>query len=226
MREVILDIETTGLDYKRGDRIIEVACLELINHVATDNHLQFYCSTNKNIEEEALKIHGLSNKFLNKFPTFEEQAQKLLTFIGDDLLIIHNAEFDLGFINNELKEIGIKTIQNKCLDTVLLARTKLKTRIANLDYLCRRFSIDLESRKLHGALKDCGLLSEVYIELLGGKQKTLELPKEVGLQNRTKTKQKNNNFSVRKVNITSKELEDHKSYIKSIKNNIWDKINY
>ena len=175
MREIVLDTETTGLDYKRGDRIIEVACVELINHVATDKHLQFYCSTDKTVTDEAIKIHGLSNSFLGKFPKFHENAERLLNFIKGDTLIIHNADFDLGFINNELKMAGIKTIKNKFIDTVLLARKTLNTRTANLDYLCRRFSIDLSSRKLHGALLDCRLLSEVYLELLGGRQTTLIL---------------------------------------------------
>ena len=175
MREIVVDIETTGLDYKGGDKIIEVACVELINHIATDNYLQFYCSTDRVVDEKAKKIHGLSNDFLNKFSNFAAQIQKLKNFIKTDTLIIHNADFDIGFINHELGLLGFGPLQNKFIDTVLLARKKLNTRIANLDYLCRRFSIDLSSRKLHGALLDCRLLSEVYLELLGGRQTSLGL---------------------------------------------------
>ena len=145
MREIVVDTETTGLSVERGDRIIEIACLELINHVATGHYLQFYCSTNKTIEEEAARTHGLSNNFLSKYPTFSKQAQKLLNFIKKDTLIIHNADFDIGFINNELKLSNRKPLQNEFIDTVLLSRKKLNTRIVNLNYLCRHFSIDLSS---------------------------------------------------------------------------------
>ena len=162
MREVVVDIETTGLDYKRGDRIIEVACVELINHITTNNHLQFYCSTDRTIDENTQKIHGLSNDFLNKFPTFAEQTSKLINFIKTDTLIIHNADFDLGFINHEIKLLGLTPLKNKFIDTVVLARKKLNTRLANLDYLCRQYSIDLSAREFHGALLDCQLLSRVF----------------------------------------------------------------
>ena len=175
MREIVLDTETTGLNYKAGDRIIEVGCVELINHVSTTNNLQFYCSTNKIIDESAIKIHGLTNAFLNEYPPFKEYVKKFLAFIGNDPLIIHNAEFDLGFINNELMLLGIEPLKNKIIDTVSFARKKLNTRIANLDYLCRRFQIDLSERDLHGALLDSQLLAEVYLELMGGKQISLNL---------------------------------------------------
>jgi len=226
IREIIVDIETTGLDFKGGDKIIEIACVELINHVETENYLQFYCSTNKIISEEAKKVHGLSNDFLNQFPTFANQVQKFLTFIKNDLLIIHNAEFDLGFINHELQQIGLNILQNESLDTVGLARKKLKTRLANLDYLCRRFSIDLSSRKLHGALLDCRLLSEVYIELLGGRQTTLELTKQS--QNKVDAKEKKINTRIKThlIQISLDEQEKHKEFVKGLKNNIWSKAVY
>ena len=163
MREIVLDTETTGLDHKTGDRIIEMGCVELINHVSTGNNLQFYCSTDKKINKDALRISGLSDEFLNQFPSFEKQANKFLDFITNDMLIIHNAKFDIGFINNELQLMGANKINNKFIDTVDLARKKLKTRVVNLDYLCRRFSIDLSARTIHGALLDCQLLSEVAL---------------------------------------------------------------
>ena len=181
MREIVLDTETTGLDFISGDRIIEVGCVELINHITTGNKLQFYCSTDKKISEGASRISGLTDDFLKQFPSFKEQVKKLLNFIKNDTLIIHNADFDLGFINNELKLMGANKIENNVVDTVVLARKKLNSRIVNLDYLCKKFSIDLSARTFHGALLDCQLLAEVYLELLGGRQTSLDLTKTQNL---------------------------------------------
>ena len=124
MREIVLDTETTGLNYMGGDRIIEVGCVELINHIPTGKNLQFYCSTDRKIGEDAIKIHGLTNEFLNKYLAFKDHLNNFFNFIKNDNLIIHNAEFDVGFINNELKLIGAKLITNRIIDTMLLARKK------------------------------------------------------------------------------------------------------
>ena len=226
MREVILDVETTGLDYKRGDKIIEVACVELVNHIATNNYLQFYCSTNKIIDEKSQSVHGLTNGFLNKFQTFVEQAQKLIDFIKNDTLIIHNADFDLGFINHEIKLMGLAPIENTFIDTVLLARKKLNTRIANLDYLCRRFSVDLSARKLHGALLDCNLLSKVYLELLGGQQRSLDLIKSSNNNIKSGKKDTRKKVKIHKIKISPEEIEQHKKHIESIKASLWLKLDY
>ena len=226
MKEIIIDTETTGLDFKNGDKIIEIACLELINHVATGNYLQFYCSTDRVIDERAEKIHGLSNNFLNKFPTFAEQVQKFIDFIKSDTLIIHNADFDLGFINNELKLLGRSPLQNKFIDTVLLARKKLNTRIANLDYLCKKFSIDLSSRKFHGALLDCQLLSEVYIELLGGQQTSLELKNSSNDKITLEDKKTNEKNKIHQVQVSVEEINNHKKLFAKFKNYLWHKIDY
>lgn len=226
MREIILDTETTGLDYQKGDRVIEVGCVELVNHVRTGKNLQFYCSVDKKITEGATKIHGLTNKFLNEHPSFKNNATKLLDFIKSDILIIHNAEFDIGFLNNELKIIGLPLIDNKVIDTVSLARKTLKTRIANLDYLCKRFEIDLSARKLHGALLDCNLLAEVYLELRGGKQTTFEL-ENTPQQNLTNDKKTTKNTNdVVELKINEQELKSHKIFVKNIKNALWNKLNY
>ena len=226
MREIVLDTETTGLNYMGGDRIIEVGCVELINHIPTGKNLQFYCSTDRKIGEDAIKIHGLTNEFLKKHSAFKEHLKNFFDFIKNDTLIIHNAEFDMGFINNELKLIGAKPITNRIIDTMLLARKKLNTRITNLDYLCRRFSIDLSSRKLHGALLDCQLLAEVYLELLGGKQTSLNLS-EYRKNNTNPTKQNTiNNNSIIKVKLTNKEIQSHKKLVKNIKNALWHKLDY
>ena len=226
MREIVLDTETTGLNYKAGDRIIEVGCVELINHVSTTNNLQFYCSTNKIIDERAIKIHGLTNAFLNEYPPFKEYVKKFLAFIGNDPLIIHNAEFDLGFINNELMLLGIEPLKNKIIDTVSFARKKLNTRIANLDYLCRRFQIDLSERDLHGALLDSQLLAEVYLELMGGKQISLNL--NITKENKNLPSKNNikKNYLFSRVVLNDKDTLLHKSLVKGIKDSLWKKFDY
>ena len=226
MREIVLDTETTGLNYKAGDRIIEVGCVELINHVSTTNNLQFYCSTNKIIDESAIKIHGLTNAFLNEYPPFKEYVKKFLAFIGNDPLIIHNAEFDLGFINNELMLLGIEPLKNKIIDTVSFARKKLNTRIANLDYLCRRFQIDLSERDLHGALLDSQLLAEVYLELMGGKQISMNL--NVAKENKNLPSKNNikKTYLFSGVVLNDKDTLLHKSLVKGIKDSLWKKFDY
>ena len=226
MREIVLDTETTGLNYKAGDRIIEVGCVELINHVSTTNNLQFYCSTNKIIDESAIKIHGLTNAFLNEYPPFKEYVKKFLAFIGNDPLIIHNAEFDLGFINNELMLLGIEPLKNKIIDTVSFARKKLNTRIANLDYLCRRFQINLSERDLHGALLDSQLLAEVYLELMGGKQISMNL--NITKENKNLPSKNNikKTYLFSKVVLNDKDTLLHKSLVKGIKDSLWKKFDY
>ena len=226
MREIVLDTETTGLDFISGDRIIEVGCVELINHITTGNKLQFYCSTDKKISEGASRISGLTNDFLKQFPSFEEQVKKLLNFIKNDTLIIHNADFDLGFINNELKLMGANKIENNVVDTVVLARKKLNSRIVNLDYLCRKFSIDLSARIFHGALLDCQLLAEVYLELLGGRQTSLDLTKTQNLNTSAHKSNIKKDHNIRKVDITDKEIQEHKDFIGDLKNALWHKIDY
>ena len=226
MREIVLDTETTGLNFRGGDRIIEVGCVEVINHVATKNTLQFYCRTNKKISTNAQKISGISNEFLKDKKTFSEQHLILLNFIKDYPLIIHNAEFDLGFLNNELNIIGKAPLRNKIIDTVFLARKVLNTRIANLDHLCRRFNIDLTKRKLHGALLDAHLLAEVYLELRGGKQIIMDLKTE---ENKYQDFKKNNRLYKNKITLLNTNEEDitsHKLMVKSIKEALWNKYNY
>ena len=185
MREIVIDTETTGLSYKTGDRIIEVGCVELINHIATNNSLQFYCKADKEISEGAKRTHGITDSFLSDKKYFNDHCDELLKFIDNDPLIIHNADFDIGFINNELSLLGKQKLSNPVVDTVSLARRVLKTRVANLDYLCRRFKIDLSERNLHGALLDSRLLAEVYLELKGGRQFSMSLTK-----NNTETSEK------------------------------------
>ena len=226
MREIVLDTETTGLNFSGGDRVIEIGCVELINHVSTNNTLQFYCKVEKEISKDAQKISGITNKFLEDKKTFFEQYLELLDFIRDDALIIHNADFDIGFINNEFKIIGKEGLKNKVIDTVPLARKTLNTRIANLDYLCRYFNIDLSKRKLHGALLDAQLLAEVYLELKGGKQFSMDLATKKHLKTEQKENKNKTNLKIPKKRISDEDLNLHKRMVKNIKDPIWSKYDY
>jgi DNA polymerase III subunit epsilon len=176
MREVVLDTETTGLDPASGHRIVEIGCVELVNHVTTGLDFHSYINPERDIPEEAKAVHGLTTEFLSTQPTFAAIADEFDTFIADSLLVIHNAEFDLGFLNAELRKLDRPSLlAERTVDTVLLARRKFPGAPANLDALCRRFQIDNSDRAVHGALKDARLLAEVYLELIGGRQRDLGL---------------------------------------------------
>ena len=226
MREVVIDTETTGLSYKSGDRIIEVGCVELINHVATNNSLQFYCKVDKEISESAQKITGITNRFLSDKKRFADHCDELLNFINNDPLIIHNADFDVGFLNNELLLIGKTALTNPIIDTVSLARSVLNTRVANLDYLCRRFKVDLSERDLHGALLDSQLLAEVYLELRGGKQFSMNLSKKDSLKTDRTTTKETNQKNIIKFQPLEEDVASHKKMVNEIKDSIWKKYSY
>ena len=226
MREIVIDTETTGLSYKTGDRIIEVGCVELINHIATNNSLQFYCKVDKEISEGAQRITGITNKFLSDKKHFIDHCDDLLRFIDKDPLIIHNADFDVGFINNELSLLGRPKLSNPVVDTVSLARKVLNTRVANLDYLCRRFKVDLSERNLHGALLDSRLLAEVYLELKGGKQFSMKLAKNNQEVNNTHTNMTGNKKNITKLVPLEEDVELHRTMVSEIKQPIWKKYNY
>ena len=226
MREIVLDTETTGLSYRSGDRIIEVGCVELINHIATGATLQFYCSVDKKISDEAIRIHGLTNDFLSSYPRFEVNVDNFLDFIQNDDLIIHNADFDVGFINNELRMLDKGKLKNRVVDTVVMARKKLNTRIANLDYLCRRFEVDTSDRDLHGALLDSQLLAEVYLELIGGKQISMNLNNNEVEKKDAHNQITESNHNLKKIALSEVEVAKHKTLVKKIKNPLWEKIKY
>ena len=176
MREVVLDTETTGLDPKAGHRVVEIGCLELINHLPTDRVFQCYINPERDMPVEAYEVHGLSADFLARQTTFSEIVDDFLAFIGDDKLVIHNAEFDLKFLNAELGRLEQPPIPSvRAIDTVQLARRRFPGAQASLDALCRRFGIDNTERVKHGALLDAELLAGVYLELLGGRQANLTL---------------------------------------------------
>jgi len=223
MREIVLDTETTGLDAKTGDRIVEIGCVELINHLATGQTYHQYVNPERDMPDGAFRVHGLSETFLSDFPTFSEVADEFLSFIGDAPLIIHNADFDMGFINWELKNIKREIVpMDRALDTVRLARRKFPGSPASLDALCRRFNIDNTDRELHGALKDARLLADVYLELIGGRQTGLGLqvaaenPVTVNSSEKVVTDRQPRNYSIHQA-----ELEAHARFIETLENAIW-----
>tara|TARA_X000000950_G_scaffold12617_1_gene13621 strand:- start:443 stop:1120 length:678 start_codon:yes stop_codon:yes gene_type:complete len=225
MREVVIDTETTGLNFRTDDRIIEVGCVELNNYVPTGKTLQFYCKPDKEISEGAKSIVGISDEFLLNKKSFQEHHETFLKFIKDDTLIIHNADFDLGFLNKELSLIGLPPLQNSIIDTVPLAREVLNTRVANLDYLCRRFNIDLSDRSFHGALLDSQLLASVYLELRGGKQFSMQLDSDEPKNKKNHLINKNS-IKTKEIELNNEELSAHKNMLKKLKNPIWNKFNY
>jgi len=171
VREIVMDTETTGMDPFTGDRVVEIGAIELINHLPTGNHYHVYINPERDVPAEVVAVHGLTAKFLSDKKTFSEIYTEFLDFIGDAKLVIHNAEFDMKFINHHLQEVGTSPIgRERVVDTLHIARRKFPGSPANLDALCKRFGIDNSNRVLHGALLDSELLAEVYLELLGGRQ--------------------------------------------------------
>ena len=176
MREIVLDTETTGLDPASGHRVVEIACLELVNHLPSGRHFQRYLNPDRDMPEDAYEVHGLSAVFLADKPRFHEIVDELLTFIDGAPLVIHNAEFDIRFLNAELSRAGMPALETAlAVDTLQMARRKYPGAPASLDALCRRFNIDNSARSLHGALLDAELLAEVYLELIGGRQAGFDL---------------------------------------------------
>ncbi len=176
MREVVLDTETTGLEPAQGHRVVEVGAVELVNHIPSGKSFQRYLDPERDMPEDAERVHGLTRAFLSGHRRFAEEADALLAFIGDAKLVMHNAPFDLGFLNAELERIGKPPIPPaRTLDTLALARRKYPGAPASLDALCKRFGVDRSAREKHGALLDAALLTEVYLELIGGRQPALGL---------------------------------------------------
>ncbi len=176
MRMIVLDTETTGLEISQGHRIVEIGAVELVNLVPTRREYHCYFNPERQIEAGAYETHGLSNEFLADHPSFAERADEFLAFIGDDDLVIHNAAFDLAFLNMELADAGRPLLDaGRAVDTLQLVRARFPGAPASLDALCRRFAIDTAARTKHGALVDAGLLAEVYLHLCGGRQQSLDL---------------------------------------------------
>lgn len=179
IREIVLDTETTGLSHAEGDRLVEIGCVELINHIPSGNTYHVYINPERNMPEEAFRVHGLSEEFLSDKPVFKTLAEEFRAFVDGARLIIHNAPFDMGFLNAELGWAGLPILDNEVIDTVMLARRKHPGARVSLDALCKHYGIDNSRRTLHGALLDSEILAEVYLELIGGKQVSLALMAEV-----------------------------------------------
>ncbi|MCD8563096.1 MAG: DNA polymerase III subunit epsilon [Alphaproteobacteria bacterium] len=176
MREIVMDTETTGMDPETGDRIVEIGAVELENHIPTGRTLQIYINPEREVPAEAIAVHGITNEFLKDKPVFSQVYSEFLAFVKGARLVIHNAEFDMKFINYQLKDVGAAPIPwSEVTDTLAMARQKFPGSPANLDALCRRFGVDNTGREYHGALLDSQLLAEVYLELLGGRQHGLSL---------------------------------------------------
>ena len=211
MKEIVLDTETTGLSVKQGHRIVEIGCIELENLIPTKRQFHYYINPERRVSEEALKIHGYSDEFLSKQKKFSEIVEEFLEFIKDKTLIIHNAEFDISHLNNELKIIGKERINNKIIDTLSLARDKFPGSQVSLDALCKRFRIDNSKRVTHTALVDCSLLSKVYINLIDQKEPTLDFQNKDEQPNLDVN---NELFYYKKiVKPDSNEIEKHKEYL-------------
>ena len=173
MKEVVLDTETTGISIKEGHRIVEIGCIELDNLIPTKNRFHCYLNPERKVSEKALEVHGYTDEFLSKQKKFSDVGEQFLTFIKDKRLVIHNAEFDLGHLNNELSIFGKNKISNEIVDTLILARNKFPGSPVSLDALCKRYRIDNSIRTQHTALIDCDLLAKVYINLIDQKEPTL-----------------------------------------------------
>ena len=211
MKEVILDTETTGLSVKEGHRIVEIGCMELENFIPTNNNFHCYLNPQRKVSEKALETHGYTDEFLSDKKKFEEIADDFLLYIKGKKLIIHNAEFDLSHLNNELKIAGKDLINNEIIDTVVLARDKFPGSSNSLDALCKRYRIDNSKREKHTALIDCDLLSKVYINLIDQKEPKLNLSNEKYESN---LKVDTNVLYYKSVvKITDEEKKEHKEYL-------------
>ena len=212
MREVVLDTETTGISVREGHRIVEIGCIELENLIPTKNRFHCYLNPERKVSEKALEVHGYTDEFLAKQIKFSEIGDKFLEFIKDKRLIIHNAEFDLGHLNNELSIFGKKKITNEVIDTLILARDKFPGSPVSLDALCKRYRIDNSNRTQHTALIDCDLLAKVYINLIYQKEPTLNF------QNQDTDTKKNNmkvSYFKKVIKPSKKETLNHKEYLKN-----------
>lgn len=227
MREIALDTETTGFEPREGHRMVEIGCVEMFNRVRTGKFLHLYLNPERDVPEEAFRVHGLSTEFLKDKPLFSAVAQQFVDFIADSPLVIHNAAFDMKFINAELAGCGQGEIGNdRVVDTLLIARRKYPGAPASLDALCKRFEIDLSKRSLHGALLDSELLAEVYLELLGGRQDSLLRHDEAasaatGNMAMIKHDYSGLDRSNMRLGAGEAELAAHGSFLKKIKEPIW-----
>ena len=223
MREIVLDTETTGLEPRDGHRIVEIGAVEIVNYMPTGRTYHEYINPERDMPDEAYRIHGLSGDFLADKPLFSEIVDGFLEFIGESKLVIHNASFDMKFINAELEQSGRKALPNgRAVDSLKLAQRRFPGSPNNLDALCKRFNVDLSVRVKHGALLDSELLAEVYLNLMGGRQVGLELDSTRNSQ--STAAQKREPRPARQFAIPPADLANHNEFIKGIKDAIWHKI--
>ncbi len=220
MREIAFDTETTGFDPASGHRVVEIGCVEMFDRVRTGRIFQAYLNPEREVPEEAFRVHGISTEFLADKPFFVEVADDFLAFIGDAPLIIHNAAFDMKFINAELVRAGLTEIPyERAICTVIMARKKFPGSPASLDALCKRFNVDLSGRTKHGALLDSELLSEVYLELMGGRQESMMLKAELAAQ--ALMDEVAAILAPRAFPPSESELSAHAEFLKKLKNPLW-----
>lgn len=223
-REIVLDTETTGLDPFSGHRMIEIGCVELIGGVRTGAHFHTYLNPDREVPDEAFRVHGISTDFLKDKPYFSQKVDDFLTFIADSPLVIHNAGFDMKFVNAELALLGFPALpMDRAVDTVMIARKKFPGSPASLDALCKRFEIDLSARTKHGALLDAELLADVYLELLGGRQAALVLDTQVTVIAQeiasTGTREK---LEPREFALSAEEIAAHTAMLATLKKPVWE----
>ena len=213
MREIVLDTETTGISIKDGHRVVEIGCIELENLVPTKNKFHCYLNPGRKVSEKALEVHGYTDEFLANQKKFSDVEAEFLEFIKDKRLVIHNADFDLGHLNNELAILGKKKLANEIVDTLILARDKFPGSAVSLDALCKRYRIDNSKRTQHTALVDCDLLAKVYINLIDQKEPTLNFHSDdlkINQNNNTST-----NYFKKVITPTNEELKKHNEYLKN-----------
>ncbi len=234
VRELVLDTETTGLDYENGHRIVEIGIIELENYLPTGGFFHYYLNPERDSDKRAKEVHGLSREFLKDKPKFSDIANEFIDYISDSKIIIHNAAFDVGFINAELTRCNMKNLNNNMIiDTLILAKKKFLGQSVSLDSLCRKYNIDLTGREIHGAIKDAKLLASVYLELIGGRQSRMDF--EIITENVNSSEEqifslddynkKTNLKSKKSLEVNEEDYKLHLSKILSISNSIWKKIN-
>ena len=223
MREVVLDTETTGLEPGQGHRIVEVGAVELVNHIPSGRRFQRYLDPERDMPEGAERVHGLTREFLARHQRFAEEADAILAFIGEAKLVMHNAPFDLGFLNAELERIGKPPIPaERTVDTLTIARRKFPGAPASLDALCKRFGVDRSMREKHGALLDAELLTEVYLELTGGRQPGLELQRAAPTPDAAPAPRAPRTRAPRPHAPTEAEAAAHAAFVATLKDPIWN----
>ena len=226
MREIVFDTETTGLDPKKGDRLVEMGCIEMVNRVATGRTFHAYYNPERTMPAEAEAVHGLNDAFLADKPRFHERAEEFLAFIGDSPLVAHNATFDFGFLNAELVICGFESVcMTRMVDTLAIARRRHPGAKLSLDALCGRYGIDRSHRTLHGALLDAELLAQVYVELTGGRQIGLELAADAGdtlIELRRSPARKREFRAPRPHAASLEELARHTAFLATIQSPLWE----